>query len=411
MDTWKEIPPDSDFTIHNLPFGIFSSPLRHHRVGVAIGEDILDLAAFNAMSLLEDIDIRPEILTENSLNSFITLGKKVTTQVRTFIQQQLCDQSSPLKEYPNLFVKQRNVTMHLPVEIGDYTDFYSSLEHATNVGKLFRDPDNALLPNWRHLPVAYHGRSSSVVVSGTHFNRPKGQILDQDNLPVFKPSSQLDFELEMAFIVGKDSVLGDSISTSEAEEYIFGLVLLNDWSARDIQKWEYVPLGPFLGKNFATSISPWVVPLEALEPFKVQGPEQIPRPMHYLDYSGASNYDIQLEAGLIPAGGDETVISRCNTSSLYWNMKQQLAHHTVNGCNVRIGDLMASGTISGPHPGSFGSLLELTDGGKVPVSLMNGRDLTFLEDYDTVILRAKAERENYRVGFGEVTGQVLPASK
>ncbi len=411
MIAWKEIPSDSDFTIHNLPFGIFSSPRRHHRVGVAIGEDILDLAAFNAMSLLEDIEIRPEILTENSLNSFIALGKNVTTQVRTFIQQQLCDPSSPLKEYPNLFVKQRNVTMHLPVEIGDYTDFYSSLEHATNVGRLFRGPDNALLPNWRHLPVAYHGRSSSVVVSGTHFHLPKGQILDQDNLPGFHPSRQLDFELEMAFIVGKDSVLGGSISTSEAEEYIFGLVLLNDWSARDIQKWEYVPLGPFLGKNFATSISPWVVPLEALEPFKVHGPEQIPRPMHYLDYSGPSNYDIQLEAGLLPAGGDETVISQSNTRYLYWNMKQQLAHHTVNGCNVRIGDLMASGTISGPQPGSYGSLLELTAGGKVPVRLKNGRNLTFLEDYDTVILRAKAERENYRVGFGEVSGQVLPATK
>lgn len=409
MTSWKNIAADSDFTIYNLPFGIFSSSRRNHRVGVAIGDEILDLAALNAMGLLEDIDISPEILVQKTLNSFIGLGKNITSSVRSFIQQGLCSESSPLRDYPNLFVKQTNAIMHLPVEVKDYTDFYSSIEHATNVGKLFRDPENALLPNWRHLPVAYHGRSSSIVVSGTNFHRPKGQMLNQSNDPVFGESKQLDFELEMAFIIGKDSLLGDAISTSNADDFIFGLVLFNDWSARDIQKWEYAPLGPFLGKNFASSISPWVITLEALQPFRIDGPVQVPPVLSYLDFTGPSNYDIALEVGLIPNGKEENIISRTNSKYLYWNMKQQLAHHTINGCNVQIGDLLASGTISGPDRSSYGSLLEMSAGGKTPVKLKKGQYRTFLEDYDTLVLRAKAERDDIRVGFGEVTGQVLPA--
>lgn len=409
MTSWKNIAEDSDFTIYNLPFGIFSSTRRNHRVGVAIGDEILDLAALNAMGLLEDIYISPEILVQKTLNSLIGLGKNITNGVRSFIQQELCSESSPLRDYPNLFVKQTNAIMHLPVEVKNYTDFYSSKEHAINVGKLFRDPENALLPNWRHLPVAYHGRSSSIVVSGTNFHRPKGQMLNQSNEPVFSESKQLDFELEMAFIIGKDSLLGDAISTSNADDFIFGLVLFNDWSARDIQKWEYAPLGPFLGKNFASSISPWVITLEALQPFRIDGPVQVPQVLPYLDFTGSSNYDIALEVGLTPHGKEESIISRTNSKFLYWNMKQQLAHHTINGCNVQIGDLLASGTISGPDHSSYGSLLEMSAGGKTPVKLKKGQYRTFLEDYDTLVLRAKAERDDIRVGFGEVTGQVLPA--
>ncbi len=409
MTSWKNIAAESDFTIYNLPFGIFSSSRRNHRVGVAIGDEILDLAALNAMGLLEDIDISPEILVQKTLNSFIGLGKNITNGVRSFIQHELCSESSPLRDYPNLFVKQTNAIMHLPVEVKDYTDFYSSKEHATNVGKLFRDPENALLPNWRHLPVAYHGRSSSIVVSGTNFHRPKGQMLNQSNEPFFSESKQLDFELEMAFIIGKDSLLGEAISTSNADDFIFGLVLFNDWSARDIQKWEYAPLGPFLGKNFASSISPWVITLEALQPFRTNGPVQVPPVLPYLDFTGPSNYDIALEVGLTPDGKEENIISRTNSKYLYWNMKQQLAHHTINGCNVQIGDLLASGTISGPDRSSYGSLLEMSAGGKTPVKLKKGQYRTFLEDYDTLVLRAKAERDDIRVGFGEVTGQVLPA--
>jgi fumarylacetoacetase len=300
------------------------------------------------------------------------------------------------------------------VHVGNYTDFYSSIEHATNVGKMFR-PDNPLLPNWRWLPVGYHGRASSIVVSGTPIRRPWGQIVPKNQeTPIFSPSQQLDFELEMAFVIGKDSALGEPIPIDKAEEYIFGLVLLNDWSARDIQRWEYVPLGPFLGKNFGSSISPWIVPLEAIKPFRVKAPKQTPPPLSYLQHLPkiSQNHDITLEVG-VKAGknNNETVISRSNTRYLYWSMAQQLAHHTVNGCNVCVGDLMASGTISGPKPGSFGSMLELSWGGKEPIPLDDGSSRTFLLDGDTVTMRGWTEKNGVRVGFGEVSGAILPASK
>ncbi len=299
--------------------------------------------------------------------------------------------------------------MLMPVRVGNYTDFYSSIEHATNVGKMFR-PDNPLLPNWRWLPVGYHGRASSVVVSGTPVRRPRGQILPAGGeTPVFAPSRQLDFELEMAFVIGKDSVLGEPIPVDRAEEYIFGLVLFNDWSARDIQRWEYVPLGPFLGKNFASSVSPWVVPLEALKPFRVKGPKQTPAPLSYLQTRGAQNYNVMLEVAISAAEkSPQTIVSRSNTKYLYWSMAQQLAHHTVNGCNVCVGDLMASGTISGPDAGSYGSLLELTWGGKEPLRLNDGSSRSFLANGDRVTMRAHAEKDGIRVGFGEVSGVILP---
>ena len=305
---------------------------------------------------------------------------------------------------------QKDATMHLPVQVGDYTDFYSSIEHATNVGKMFRDPENALLPNWRHIPVGYHGRASSIVVSGTDIHRPMGQVKTNEmEAPVFQASNRLDFELEMGFIVGKSTQLGDRISVENAAEHIFGLVLFNDWSARDIQKWEYVPLGPFLGKSFASSMSPWIVTLEALEPFKVQGPEQEPTVLSYLEVEGEHNYDIQLEVGMASQASEETIISRSNFKYMYWNMMQQLAHHTVNGCNVNVGDVMASGTISGKDESSYGSLLEISWGGKKPFELKDGSMRTFIEDNDTITLKGFAEKDGIRVGFGEVTGTILPS--
>ena len=408
LTSWVNIPKDSDFSIYNLPFGIFSTENSSPRVGVAIGDFILDLAE---MAEREIISISPFILRQETLNEFIGLGKKITSRVRLDIQNMLVDETSPLKQYPAFFITQTEAKMHLPVRIGDYTDFYSSIEHATNVGKMFRDPENALLPNWKHIPVGYHGRASSIVVSGTSIHRPKGQVMPKDaSAPVFQPSGRLDFELEMGFITGKNTDLGESVSTSEADDYIFGLVLFNDWSARDIQKWEYVPLGPFLGKSFGSSISPWVVTLEALEPFKVAGPVQDPEVLPYLKYEGVRNYDIALEVGITPKNGDEQTVSTSNYKFMYWNMAQQLAHHTVNGCNINVGDIMASGTISGKDETSYGSMLEISWGGKKPVTLKDGSERTFIEDYDTVIMRGFAKKDGIRVGFGEVKGQILPSN-
>ncbi len=411
MNTWKSIIKESDFSLQNLPFGIFSSNRRQPRVGVALGDEIIDLAALHDIGLLGDLEIKKSVLINSSLNDFIGLGRKATTTVRSILQQHLNDPKSELKDYPSLFVQQSNAKMHLPVKIGDYTDFYSSIDHARNVGKLFRDPKNALLPNWRHLPVAYHGRSSSIIVSGEDIIRPKGQLKPDENLsPVFGPTQRLDFELEMGFIIGKDSQMGSSITTAEAEDYIFGLVLVNDWSARDIQKWEYIPLGPFLGKNFATSISPWVIPLESLEPFRTNGPKQAPAVLPYLQYKGKRSFDISLEVAIAAEGGEEEVLCQVNFKSMYWNMSQQLAHHTINGCPVRVGDLMASGTISGKTRKTMGSLLEITQGGNKPIKLSNGTSRAFLQDYDKVIMRGKCAKKELRIGFGEVRGRILPAN-
>ncbi|MEZ4824781.1 MAG: fumarylacetoacetase [Bacteroidia bacterium] len=411
LTPWVEIPKDSDFSIHNIPFGIYSTGARNPRAGVAIGDQILDLAVCAGAGVFDAFYFDPLLLLKPALNDFISLGKPITAAVRTAIQQTLCDPESPLVNIPEAFVPMHEARMHLPVHIGDYTDFYSSIEHATNVGKMFRDPENALLPNWRHLPVGYHGRASSIVVDGTPIRRPWGQVKPKDaNVPAFMPSARLDFELEMAFVIGKESALGEQISTRAAEDYIFGMVLFNDWSARDIQQWEYIPLGPFLGKNFGSSISPWIVTLEALAPFRVAGPDQSPAVLPYLTCEGKKNYDIRLEVGLTPENGSENIISRSNFSYMYWNMAQQLAHHTVNGCNVRVGDLMASGTISGQDADSFGSMLELAWSGTKPLTLHDGSSRTFIEDGDTVTLRGRAEKEGIRVGFGEVSGKILPAT-
>lgn len=396
------IPENSDFSIHNIPFGIFSTKDRSKRAGVAIGEHILDLVAVHQLGVF---DFDAAVLNTATLNDFISLGKTVTSKVRTDIQQWLQNDTSVLVGKPDLFVKQSEAQMHMPVHVGDYTDFYSSIEHATNVGKMFRDPENALLPNWKHIPVGYHGRASSIVVSGEPITRPKGQTIPKDaTQPIFGPTQRLDFELEMGFVVGKNTQMGESIPTEKAEDYIFGLVLFNDWSARDIQKWEYVPLGPFLAKNFASSISPWIVTLDALEPFRVEGPQQEPKVLRYLEYEGEKNYDINLEVGI-----NDTTVCRSNFQYMYWNMAQQLAHHTVNGCNVNVGDMMASGTISGKDEDSYGSMLELAWMGTKPVQLNDGSERKFIQDGDTVSMRGYAEKDGKRVGFGEVSTKVLPA--
>ncbi|MEM8846778.1 MAG: fumarylacetoacetase [Bacteroidota bacterium] len=402
------IPENSDFSIHNLPFGVFSTQDRSPRAGVAIGEHILDLAA---LAELDVFDFNTAVFEKDVLNDFISLGKEITSRVRKNIQYWLKDDESILAGKPELFVLQSEAKMHMPVYVGDYTDFYSSIEHATNVGKMFRDPANALLPNWKHIPVGYHGRASSIVVSGEPVHRPKGQTLPKDaSNPVFGPSQRLDFELEMGFVCGKNTQMGESVSTSEAEDYIFGLVIFNDWSARDIQKWEYVPLGPFLAKNFASSISPWIVTLEALEPFRVSGPQQEPKVLPYLEYEGDKNYNINLEVGITPENSDETIICKSNFQYMYWNMAQQLAHHTVNGCNINVGDMMASGTISGKSEDSYGSMLELAWMGTKPLKMKDGSERKFINDGDTVTMRGYAQKGDIRIGFGKVTTKVLPAN-
>ena len=329
MQPWIKVDKNSDFSIYNLPFGIFSESNQIKRVGIAIGENIIDLHAAYKLGVFKDLKFDISVLKSNHLNDFIALGKHITVKVRELIQSELCDENSVLKSHPSVFINQLTVTMHLPVKVGDYTDFYSSIEHATNIGTMFRDPDNALLPNWKYLPVGYHGRASSIIVSGNDVYRPKGQVvLEPNSPPTFQVSTRVDFELEMAFIIGKNSSLGNSVSTNDADDYIFGKVLFNDWSARDIQKWEYVPLGPFLAKSLASSMSAWVVTLEALEPFKVDGPSQEPVVLPYLSYKGSRNYDINLEVAIQPESCIETIVSHSNFKYMYWNMNQQLAPYS-----------------------------------------------------------------------------------
>jgi fumarylacetoacetase len=354
-----------------------------------------------------------DALHQPQLNEFIGLGKAVTKAVRERVSELLRHDNDELRDIElreTALMPQAKLTMHMPVKVGDYTDFYSSIDHATNVGTMFRDPDNALLPNWKHLPVGYHGRASSIVVSGAQIHRPNGQQMPADaKAPVFGPSKLFDFELEVAFVTGKATELGQRVSLAEAEDHIFGLVLFNDLSARDIQKWEYVPLGPFLAKNFGSVISPWIVTLEALEPFRVEGYDQDPPVLPYLQYKGKKNYDLALEVDLVLPDGQAKTVCRSNFRYMYWNMCQQLAHQTVNGCNINVGDLYASGTISGPEPSSFGSMLELSWRGTKPISMPDGSERKFVNDGDSIVMRGWGQGEGYRVGFGESRCTVLPA--
>jgi fumarylacetoacetase len=414
LKSWVDVPQYSDFPIQNLPFGVFKTDYLTSVAGVAIGDYVLDLVYLHENGFLDGLGLPVGIFNQGYLNSFLALGRRKGREVRQRISELLRHDNDELKS--NLVARElalfhmKEVEMQMPVRVGNYTDFYSSQEHATNVGAMFRDPKNALLPNWKHLPIGYHGRASSIVVSGTPINRPKGQLKPVDSdTPVFGATKKLDFELEVAFITCTETSLGSSITVKEAEEHIFGLVLFNDWSARDIQQWEYVPLGPFLGKNFGSTISPWIVTLDALEPFRVKSPEQNPKVLPYLATEGNNNFDINLEVFLKPENSEAALISRTNFKYMYWSMNQQLAHHTVNGCNVQVGDLYASGTISGPSPDSYGSLLELTWNGQRPLSLTDGIQRQFLDDGDTLILKGYAQRDGLRIGFGECAGKVLPA--
>jgi len=410
-----EVEADSDFPIQNLPYGVFSTASNpRHRIGVAIGNQILDLSVISSF-FPENLK---RVFQEPTLNSFMSLGKPSWSEARRIITQLLSSNENTLRDNVVLrsqaFVAQADAIMHLPAEIGDYTDFYSSREHATNVGIMFRGKDNALMPNWLHLPVGYHGRSSSIVISGTNLHRPKGQVSADDKTPTFSDCKLLDFELEMAFFVGPGNELGHPIPIHQAADRIFGVVLMNDWSARDIQKWEYVPLGPFCGKNFGTTISPWIVTMEALEPFRVQGPVQTdPTPLPYLQDNTPAAYDIKLEVAIKTEKGDRPyTIARSNLKYMYWSMKQQLVHHSITGCNMRPGDLLGSGTISGPTEDSYGSMLELSWRGSKTIPV-GDETRKFILDGDTVIFRGYSQKEgdpsSHRIGFGECSGKILPA--
>ncbi|WP_276977516.1 fumarylacetoacetase [Flavobacterium filum] len=412
--SWLNVPKDTDFPIQNIPFGVFLTKDDIITIGTRIGDFAIDLGAMQQLNYFEGIELTDDMFMQDTLNDFISDGKKTWRLVRNRIGD-LFDIENPKlrdnKEHREIIIFNINeVEMQLPVLIGDYTDFYSSKEHATNVGKMFRDPENALLPNWLHIPVGYHGRSSTIIPSGIPVHRPMGQTLPAgETQPVFGPSRLVDFELETAFITTDANIMGENIPVAEAEDYIFGMVLLNDWSARDMQKWEYVPLGPFLAKNFASSISPWIVTMDALEPFRTKGPKQEPAPLPYLQQKGKHAYDINLEVYLTPNNSEPNLISSSNFKYMYWSMAQQLAHHTSNGCKVNSGDMMGSGTISGPTPESFGSMLELTWGGKNPIKLSNGTERKFIEDNDTVTMKGYCQNSQVRIGFGEVTSKLLPS--
>src|SRR6476620_6516169 len=432
LKSFINILPDSDFPIENLPFGVFKPRDGNARVGVAVGDLILDLSVLEERGFFSDVvaaavasgrtrNLPPEtaaattLFAGDSLNTFMALGRPAWTKTRAILQNLLSADNGVLRDNTELrariFHKQSEVTMQLPARIGDYTDFYSSYHHARNVGTMLRGPENALMPNWKWLPVAYHGRASSIVVSGTEVRRPHGQTKPPDaSSPVYGPSKSLDFELETVFFIGPGNALGQPVSIDRAEDHIFGIVLMNDWSARDIQTWEYQPLGPFLAKNFCTSISPWVVRLEALEPFRKPLPSQDPIPLPYLRLTNDFLYDIQLEARLQTGKmKSPQVITRTTIQNLYWSVAQQLAHHTVNGCNLQPGDLLASGTISGPTEESRGCMLELTWRGANPLQLSSGETRKWLEDGDTLSITGHCQGEGYRIGFGEVSGRIIGA--
>jgi fumarylacetoacetase len=415
LKSFIEVPRDSHFPLENLPFGVFQPKQGDARVGVAMGDLVVDLSVLDEAGHFRSAEFQNQkVFSQDSLNSFLVLGRPAWRKTREVLQHLLSANTPTLRDDARLrervFHAQEDVTMKLPARIGDYTDFYSSYYHAHNVGTMLRGPENALMPNWKWLPVAYHGRASSVVVSGTDVRRPTGQTKAPDAAaPVFGPTKSLDYELEMAFLIGPGNSLGEPVSIDRATDHIFGLVLMNDWSARDIQAWEYQPLGPFLAKNFATSISPWVVTLEALDPFRKPLPTQDPEPLPYLRAKNDFTFDIQLEAQLKTSSmGASHLITRTNFQNLYWSISQQLAHHTVSGCNLQPGDLLASGTISGAGEESRGCMLELTWRGANPLKLPNGETRKWLEDGDRLTITGWCEGQGYRVGFGEVAGQILP---
>lgn len=417
LKSWIEVDSKSDFPIQNIPFGI-----ARHKDGTItavtrIGDFIIDLAALERLGYFLPTHLHLATkFRQNTLNDFIAMGQNAWRAVRNRIIEIFQENNPELRDKQGLrrliVIPSEDSEMLMPVKVTDYTDFYSSIEHATNIGKMLRDPENALLPNWRHLPVGYHGRASSIFVSGTNIHRPKGQTMPHGAVsPAFGPSKMLDFELEVAFVVGSTTQAGESITTEKAEENIFGFLLFNDLSARDMQAWEYAPLGPFLSKNFGSIVSPWIVSLDALEPFRVKGPVQEPDVFPYLKTEGLRNFDINLEVIIKPENGQENIVCRSNFKYMYWNICQQLAHHTINGCNISVGDLYASGTISGPEPGSYGSMMELTWKGANPITLSDGSMRKFIHDNDTTIIRGFCEKDGLRIGFGECVTKILPAKE
>jgi fumarylacetoacetase len=414
LRSFIDVDPTSDFPIQNLPYGVFSSKDGlAPRVGVAIGDYVLDLWELEQNCRLGVGDLG--VFSSTNLNPFMALGPKVWSRTRARISELLRHDNPELRDNAELraraLVPMADVSLYLPIAVAGYTDFYSSREHATNVGVMFRGKDNALQPNWLHMPIGYNGRASTVVVSGTKVRRPRGQLKPPTaEVPSFGACKRLDFELEMGFVVGQPSKMGEMLTEKQAEEMIFGFVILNDWSARDIQQWEYVPLGPFQAKAFGTSISPWIVTREALEPFRVHGPAQEPAPLPYLKQTLANNYDLQLEVGLRTAEMNEAMrICRTNFKYMYWSSVQQLVHHASSGCAMNVGDVLGSGTISGPDKDARGSLLEISWNGTEPIELPGGAKRTFLEDGDSLVMRGWCQGDGYRVGFGEVEGTILPA--
>ncbi|XP_019174268.1 PREDICTED: fumarylacetoacetase-like [Ipomoea nil] len=416
LKSFLEVKSDSHFPLENLPFGVFKpEPGSDARPGVAIGDYVADLSVIAAAGLFDGPCLRnSDCFTQPNLNKFLHLGRPAWKEARETLQKLLSATEPKLRDNASLrqkaLIPMDKVEMILPIAIGDYTDFFSSMHHAKNCGTIFRGPENPINRNWFHLPIAYHGRASSIVVSGTDIIRPRGQAYPTgDSEAYFGPSRKLDFELEMAAVVGPGNELGKSVSIDEARDHIFGLVLMNDWSARDIQAWEYVPLGPFLGKSFGTTVSPWIVTLDALEPFSCDAPKQDPPPLPYLAEKISKNYDISLEVLVKPAGQEDScTVTRSNFNHLYWTVTQQLAHHTVNGCNLRPGDLLGTGTISGPEPESYGCLLELTWNGQKPISL-GGVTRTFLEDGDEITFTGYCKGDGYNIGFGTCSGKILPS--
>jgi fumarylacetoacetase len=414
LKSWISVDKDSDFPIQNIPFGVFKTKDSEPRIGSRIGNKIIDLNALFVLGYFKNLPFDAEDFNTNVLNGVMLKGKEGTRELRNRISKLFTadfpDLQNNEQHVAQVLVDANEVEMLLPVQVGDYTDFYSSEQHAFNVGCLFRDPNNALLPNWKHIPVGYHGRSSSIIPSGQAIHRPKGQKKPPtEEVPVFGDSNLMDFELETAFFTYQGKPLGDHITTDEADEYIFGMALFNDWSARDIQGWEYVPLGPFLGKNFASSLSCWIVTLDALEPFRVAGPIQDPKVLPYLEYTGDKHININLEVLIQPEGGEENSVCKSNYQHMYWNMNQQLAHHTINGCDINVGDCYGSGTISGPEEGQYGSMLEISWKGTKPYKMNDGTERKFINDNDTVIMRGFAEKDGIRIGFGEVSTKLLPS--
>ena len=413
--SWIEVSSNSDFPIQNIPFGTFKTATLSPRVATAIGDYVVDLKVLFELGYLSGTGFEAEDFDFAFLNNMMRKGKAGSRRLRERLFDLLNKENNELQgnedHKSQVLIKQSEVEMLLPIESRDYTDFYSSEQHAFNVGCLFRDPENALLPNWKHIPVGYHGRASSIIPSGQDIVRPKGQKKPPTaEIPSFGPSNLLDFELETVFFTFEGKPLGESISTAEADDYIFGMALFNDWSARDIQGWEYVPLGPFLGKNFASSVSPWIVTIDALEQFRTAGPVQEPKVLPYLEYDGDKHIDINLDVIIQPENGEENVVGRSNYKYMYWNMNQQLAHHSVNGCNISLGDAMGSGTISGPNEGEYGSMLEISWKGTKPFKMSDGSERKFLQDGDTVIMRGNCQNEEIRIGFGEVSTKILPAN-